>query len=230
MLRIHHDTINESGLSPYQILFGRERNEAGIPYQPPRESETAAHFFARMKGVDEKVAEHYQQEHKRQMDAINAKRSEGKTFEEGEKVWILRAQPTGGNKMESWWLGPAKVMARVGKASYKVLLKPGMVYGVHRDWMKPYVEDEIMGTGVPLFHHQGTSKSTGLGDTQDPVQEIKKHRVRNGKLEFYTRWKGATSHEDSWEPGSTFVTGFSQSWLNYLSNHGLEDFLLQLID
>ena len=118
---------------------------------------------------------------------------------------ILRAQSQGGNKMDSWWLGPAKVMSRVGEGIYKVLLKPGMVYDVHRDWIKPYIEDTIMGTGVPLFYHQGTTKSTGLVDQQDPVQEIKKHRTRNRKLEFYTRWRGTSAHEDTWEPGSTFV-------------------------
>ena len=30
-----HDVKGESGFSPYQILFGRERPLAGIPYTPP---------------------------------------------------------------------------------------------------------------------------------------------------------------------------------------------------
>ena len=33
-LRLHHDLVGEAGLSPYQILFGRERNLAGLPYKP----------------------------------------------------------------------------------------------------------------------------------------------------------------------------------------------------
>ena len=35
VLRIHNDSPNDTGYSPYQILFGRDRNEAGIPYEPP---------------------------------------------------------------------------------------------------------------------------------------------------------------------------------------------------
>ena len=39
-----HDTPG-SGLSPYQILFGRERPLAGVPYEPPVECEDAKAFF-----------------------------------------------------------------------------------------------------------------------------------------------------------------------------------------
>jgi hypothetical protein len=40
-----HDIPGETGLSPYQILFGRERPMAAIPYTPPKECEDAQHFF-----------------------------------------------------------------------------------------------------------------------------------------------------------------------------------------
>ena len=39
VLNVIHDTPGESGLSPYQILFGRDRHTANIPYRPPRECE-----------------------------------------------------------------------------------------------------------------------------------------------------------------------------------------------
>ena len=45
VLRIHNDTPNETGYSPYQILFGRDRNEAGIPYEIPNECEGAKTFL-----------------------------------------------------------------------------------------------------------------------------------------------------------------------------------------
>ena len=144
VLKIHHDTINETGLSPYQILFGRDRNEAGIPYQPPRECENARSFFKRMANLDKKVAESYAQIHKGLMERVNATRVDKKPFSEGDVVWVLRAATPSVNKLESWWLGPAKVIQRVGEGSYKVLLKPGVIYDVHRDWLKPY-------TQIPLW-------------------------------------------------------------------------------
>ena len=49
-----HDTPGEGGLSPYQILFGRERTLRGLPYEPPTECDDAIAFFMRMKSIDER--------------------------------------------------------------------------------------------------------------------------------------------------------------------------------
>ena len=184
-----------------------------------------------MSQLDKKVAQLYEDILQKQQELVNSKRLEKKPFSEGDVVWVLRAQPPSGNKLESWWLGPAKVIQRVGEGSYKVLLKPGVIYDVHRDWLKPYVEDKILGTGVPLFYHQGNSKGTGLSENpeDDPIQFIKKHRVRNGKLEFQTRWKGTSSHEDTWEPASSFIKSFSQPWVKYVTENGLERCLGELV-
>ena len=40
-----HDTPGETGLSPYEILFGRERFMADVPYKPPKDSEDAQDFL-----------------------------------------------------------------------------------------------------------------------------------------------------------------------------------------
>jgi hypothetical protein len=56
VLRMYHDLPGETGLSPFQILFGRDRNVAGIPYQPPRVCEEAAVFMERMEARDKALA------------------------------------------------------------------------------------------------------------------------------------------------------------------------------
>ena len=48
-IRMHHDMIGPSGLSPYQIVFERERNFAGLPLSPLRECEDAEEFSAEWK-------------------------------------------------------------------------------------------------------------------------------------------------------------------------------------
>ena len=78
-----------------------------------------------------------------------------------------------------------------------------------------------MGTGVPLYYHQGTTKSSGLADTQGPVKQILKHRVQNGKIQFLTRWKGASTHEDTWENIDRFVKSLPDPFLEYVFNAGL---------
>ena len=51
-----HDVMGESGLSPNEIQFGRQRPLPAIPYSPPKECEDAQHFFQRMQNIDEKVS------------------------------------------------------------------------------------------------------------------------------------------------------------------------------
>ena len=229
VLRIHNDSPNCTGYSPYQFIFGRERNEAGIPYEPPTECEGAKQFFARMQKLDEKIAKLHFDRHQQVKERYNRDKKEMSSFKPDDIVWVLRPPPMGGNKMETWWLGPAKVIQRVGSTSYKVQIKPGVEWDCHREWMKPYVEDTILGRGVPLFYHQGTTRSSGLRETQDPVKQILKHRLHNGKMQFLTRWKGASSHEDTWEDVENFIGGPPDAWLEYLFNTGLHADLNKLI-
>ena len=52
-----HDIPGEAGMSPYEIVFGRERFTANVPYRPPRECEDAMYFFGRMQYIDQHVAD-----------------------------------------------------------------------------------------------------------------------------------------------------------------------------
>ena len=62
-LRIHHDMCGEGGLSPFQIMFGRERTVQGIPYTPERECEDAEQFFSRMEQIDHLVSRALEKAH-----------------------------------------------------------------------------------------------------------------------------------------------------------------------
>ena len=60
-----------------------------------------------------------------------------------------------------------------------------------------------------------------MRETHDPVKQILKHRIHNGKMQFLIRWKGASPHEDTWEDVENFVGGLPDAWLEYLFNTGL---------
>ena len=45
-LRQLHDVPGQCGLSPYKILFGRDRNLPNVPWNPPRICEDAEHFWS----------------------------------------------------------------------------------------------------------------------------------------------------------------------------------------
>ena len=99
--------------------------------------------------------------------------------------------------------------------------KPGEVWDVHRDFLKLYIRDDFMGTGVPLYFHQGTTKSTVVHEVDDLVDTILGHRQKGGRVEFLVRWKGEPG-EDSWEPATAFIKECSPTWLGYLTQHKLD--------
>ena len=55
VLRFIHDLVGESGYSPYQIMFGRHRPLAGLPYSSVHENPEANASFDRIKDIN---AEH----------------------------------------------------------------------------------------------------------------------------------------------------------------------------
>lgn len=51
-----HDVPRESGLSHYEVVFGRHIPLQGLPHQRRRNAEGAADFMKRMRAMDEKVS------------------------------------------------------------------------------------------------------------------------------------------------------------------------------
>ena len=117
-LYVYHNTEGVSGYSPFQTVFGRERNEPGLPTLPLRECETASHFFSRMEEMDQKIAGVLNKTHQSEQERYNRNLSARPAFKEGETVWFLRPKGVGGAKLDSWWIGPCKVTARKGASSY----------------------------------------------------------------------------------------------------------------
>ena len=134
---------------------------------------------------------------------------------------VLRSQPVASQKFESWWLGPAKIKARVGKDSYRVVHKPGELWEVHLNFLKPYIKDDIMGTGVPLYYHKGTTRSSVLSGTDDMVYKIENYRDNNGKLEFLVKWKDEPN-KSVWVPSISFFQNCSSKWVDFVTSINLE--------
>jgi transposase InsO family protein len=88
-LRFQHDTVGEFGVSPYELVFGRERNLAGIPWQPVRECAEVGDFLSRVEAVDKKVAEAMNEAHQKVQSRVNTKRKPKAPFEDGSCVWLL---------------------------------------------------------------------------------------------------------------------------------------------
>ena len=138
-LIIHHDTVGEGDLSPYNIMFGRDRNIPGIPYTPERTCEDALHFFERMSQVDKLVSEALTRRHASDTARTNRTKPAREAFSPGDLVWLYRAPSLASStKLEPRWSGPFAVTARWGEHSYLVADKLGKTTPVHVDQLKPY--------------------------------------------------------------------------------------------
>ena len=71
----------EGGLSPYQILFVRERPLASVPYTPHIDCEESREFFERMKSIDKKLLKY---------STINTKGGKKNLIREGRKLPLLK--------------------------------------------------------------------------------------------------------------------------------------------
>ena len=214
-----HDTVGESGMSPYEVLFGRHRPLGGLPYVPQRECEDALSFFRRQRDVDEKVAKHLNDLHVRQSSYHNRGLLGLMPFQRWDKVWYLRP-PDAGNKLDSKWLGPCLVMEREGENSYIIQVKEGQNIKAHRMHLKGYVEDEENQHQVDLFHHQRT---VPLPDSQPDMwftEAVLNHRVnQRGQLELLTKWQGYD--EANWEPVGSFFHSYSADLVDYCQRKGV---------
>ena len=222
VLRHHHDAVNDTGLSPYQILFGRDRPMGALRRGVSRECEDAQAFMDRMGEVDQLVAKTINTLHYRQADRLNKGRERRPPFQVGDWVWIHRPKGITGPKLDTVWLGPGKVLERLGNATYRVQLKPNHAQEVHLDQMKPHVADTITGRSYELYTHKRGIAPLGVEPDEWLVQDILGHRRgKNGQWEFLTHWEGYDRSEATWEPTGNFILRFSAPWVRYCHIKGL---------
>ena len=209
-----HDVRGETGLSPYQILFGRDRPLAGTPYTPPRECEDAQQFFKRMSDIDRHVAETLNGLHVMQAERINQNRKDMPPLKVGDKIWYRRPENSG-EKTDSRWIGPGLVKAREGERSYLIEVKPGVEMKAHRSFLKLYQEPQVAGRGVPLFFHKRTEPEEDAMPHEWEVEKILGHRKRGNEWQFLTKWVGYADGEETWEPAKNFIHRISDEFVRY---------------
>jgi hypothetical protein len=220
VLRMYHDTPGESGFSPYQVVFGRERYLAGVPYEPLKECEGAQAFFDRMDDLDKRVAQVLNQQHWQEARRINASRPKPSAYQPGDRVWLLRPKDSAVSKLDTWWVGPTQVVQRTGDLSYQVWTKPGVLHDVHHDQLKPYVDYVVAGDAVELFHHATAYLPLATEPDEWLVEKILRHRQKSdGTWEFLTKWQHAAPGEETWEPASHFKTRYCVEFPAYLKAH-----------
>ena len=223
-----HDVKGKSGLTPYQILFGRDRPLAGIPYTPPRECDDAVQFHKRMAEVDRQVADVLNRTHTMQAKRINQERKDMSPFPVGTQIWYKRPENSG-VKLDSRWIGPGVIKAREGERSYLIEIKPGIITKAHRSFLKLYNEPQVEGRGIPLYFFKRTEPEEGAMPDEWEAEAILAHRKKGGEWEFLTKWVGYNEAESTWEPAKNFIHRISGELIRYCTAKGLSlDWLHEL--
>ena len=216
-----HDVPGPSGLSPYQVLYGRDRPYAGVPYEPPHVWPDAVAFFEKQRDIDEKVSRVLNDLHTERARQVNEDRRDLSVLVPDQKVWWLRPRGRSGEKLETYWVGPCRVVQRVGEHSYVVETRLGHHVDVHRCHLKPHVEDVHSGRPLALFQFKQAAPEMDLAVDEWVVDKITGHRHNAaGDLEFRVRWMG--SEEDTWEPVGHFFQRYAVDFIAYCREKGLQ--------
>ena len=216
-----HDTPGVAGLSPSEIVFGRQRPLAHLPYEPPNECQDAEEFFSRMEKIRRKVAEALNLEHHKEANRLNVLRRALIPLAPGAKVWYKRPERTG-DKTASRWLGPGIVLSREGEGSYTVKIGEDKEIAAPRHFLKEYVEDRFNENPKPLYFHRRLVADPEMAMDEWLVDKVVRHRRKpDGRWEFLTLWEGCAPSEATWEPTNHFFHRYAAPLIKYITEKNL---------
>ena len=220
-IKAHHDTPTPGGLSPHQILFGRDPLGRGLPLSGDGMAMDAKEFFARNQRTEREVRAALEKEHSER--AKSAPSSSVEVYKVGSPVWVERPRPLGTHRTKSWFT-PGEVVRRLGQDTYRVKVGPGQYRERHGTSQLRPRDPDLRGKHVALDYtaHEADSDDDYAEQDDYIVEKILAHRPNRsvpGGLEFRVRWRGYGPSHDLWEPASSFVPRINKPFMDYLRKH-----------
>ena len=219
-LKAHHDTPTPGGLSPHQILFGRDPLDRGLPLSGDGMAMDAKEFFARQEQTARDIRQQLEKEHaERQKSAPS---STAQKFRVGDPVWVIRPRPMGTHRTKTWFT-PGEVVRRIGEDTYRIKVGHGQFRERHESQLRVR-EPDLRGQHVSLSYaaHEADSDDDYAEQDDYTVEKILAQRPKAsapGGLEFKVRWRGYGPSHDTWEPVSSFVPRVNTPFMEYIRKH-----------
>ena len=219
-LKAHHDTPTPGGLSPHQILFGRDPLGRGLPLSGDGMAMDAEEFFARQEQTARDIRQQLEKEHaERQKSAPS---STAQKFRVGDPVWVIRPRPMGTHRTKTWFT-PGEVVRRIGEDTYRIKVGHGQFRERHESQLRVR-EPDLRGRHVSLDYakHEADSDDDYAEQDDYTVEKILAQRPKAsapGGLEFKVRWRGYGPSHDTWEPVSSFVPRVNTPFMEYIRKH-----------
>jgi transposase InsO family protein len=197
-------SINSStGKSPFELVY---RFVPSMRMNLDRESQSDEHKTAkqRLEVLAEATQENetLRRESQEKVSRYYNKNRKDMSYAEGDLVLLasrhirtLRAS----KKLADKFLGPFKILARIGPNAYKLDLPPK--YGrLHHTFHVSLLEAYRQRDGCDPPEPQDID-----GEEEWEVDKILDEKRSAGKRYFYIRWKGFSEAHDSWEPESNLL-------------------------
>ena len=219
-VKTHHDTPTPGGLSPHQILFGRDPLGRGLPLSAGGMAMDAKEFFARQEATARNIRQQLEKEHaERQKSAPS---STAQRFRVVDPVWVIRHRPMGTHRPKTWFR-PGEVVRRVRAYTYRVKVGHGQFWERHKPELRVR-EPDLRGKHVSLDYtaHDADSEYDYAEQDDYTVEKILAQRPNAsapGGLEFKVRWRGYGPSHDTWEPVSSFVPRINTPFMDYIRKH-----------
>ena len=219
-LKAHHDTPTPGGLSPHQILFGRDPLGRGLPLSGDGMAMDAKEFFARQEATARDIRQQLEKEHAERQKSASS--STAQKFRVGDPVWVIRPRPMGTHRTKTWFT-PGEVVRRIGEDTYRIKLGHGQFRERHESQLRVR-EPDLRGQHVSLDYaaHEADSDDDYAEQDDYTVEKILAQRPNTsapGGLEFKVRWRGYGPSHDTWEPVSSFVPRVNTPFMEYIHKH-----------
>ena len=228
VLRRYHRTKSYTGSSPNEPVFGREKMGPGQVMYHPRQCYDASQWFERIKELDSKWILAKVESQADWLKFKNQARTQGKPFEKSQQIWPDETLKDD-NKLLPLWEGPFQVKSQLSETTINIEIEPGRHQEVHRDSLKaqvPYPKGNykpLHWTSKYLSDRKMVTSSFEL----EKILDYKKN-ARN-KWYFLCRWKVLGPEEDKWEPASSFIHDYTDTFITFLKKHPEIDRELSLI-
>ena len=221
LLHRYHNTELYHGYSPNQLLFVLNKCGGNLAYNHPRECKDASAFFNKIQAAEKEAKRLVGKFQADWLSIANQGRKEPQGLEKGDCVWLRKSQTTQhkDSRLLPLWEGPFEIVSRVGENSFRVRVDVNRELDVSGDRLKPEIPNP-KGRVKPLFP---TSKWLSGHRIQDGIYEVE-HLVNHSKLaegnwRFLVTYTGFPESENTWEPPSSFVHGYTTGFRNYLRAH-----------
>ena len=221
LLRRYHNTELYREYSPNQLVFGRNKCWWNLPYNRPRECKDASAFFDEIQAGEKEAKRLIEKFQADWLSIANQGTKEPQDLEKADRVWLRQSETTqkGDSKLLPLWEDPFEIVSRVRENSFKVRVDVNRELKVSGDRLKPEIPSP-KGRVKPLFWtSKWLSECRIEGGNYEVERLVDHYRDDEGNWRFLVKYKGFPESENTWEPPSSFVHGYTTGFRNHLRAH-----------